>query len=304
MNTEPNQIQSPAPIRNAEPYTESSYGAFGVDSPRPDVSGSDPYEDKESSALFPRLEFDDSNNRVLLMRYGHVVARKMVGDAVAHIVITGLPTTRGSAIPVGVGDKVYCEITEDASGVATSALIDVDVSWPPSVAPQLIGGSEPVGAVGKRIVQLCEVVADGDNVELNILHTGHIDQFQPSLLDNTASSGGGAGVLQKFEPTTGKWMLRRIVAGTGVTVTENANSISIAHNAASGQDLDLVTWEFVMYEADGYLTFYESAQTTVDCWRLGIYVGSFSFGSVSVPAASGGGVTLTTRNVSFVTIGI
>jgi hypothetical protein len=153
-------------------------------------------------------------------------------------------------------------------------------------------------------VQLCEVVADGDNVELNILHTGHIDQFQPSLLDNTASSGGGAGVLQKFEPTTGKWMLRRIVAGTGVTVTENANSISIAHNAASGQDLDLVTWEFVMYEADGYLTFYESAQTTVDCWRLGIYVGSFSFGSVSVPAASGGGVTLTTRNVSFVTIGI
>jgi hypothetical protein len=158
----------------------------------------------------------------------------MVGDAVAHIVITGLPTTRGSAIPVGVGDKVYCEITEDASGVATSALIDVDVSWPASVAPQLIGGNEPVGAVGKRIVQLCEVVADGDNVKLNILHTGHIDQFQPSLLDNTASSGGGAGVLQKFEPTTGKWMLRRIVAGTGVTVTENTNSISIARNAASG----------------------------------------------------------------------
>lgn len=244
MNTEPNQIQSPAPIRNAEPYTESSYGAFGVDSPRPDVSGSDPYEDKESSALFPRLEFDDSNNRVLLMRYGHVIARKMVGDAVAYIAITGLPTTRGSAIPVGVGDKVYCEITEDASGVATSALIDVDVSWPASVAPQLIGGSVSVGAVGTRIVRLCEVVADGDNVKLNILHTGHIDQFQPSLLDNTSGSGGSARVLQKFDPATGKWMLRRILAGTGVTVTENADSVEIDATAIVSGIWGTFFWTF------------------------------------------------------------
>ena len=242
MNTEPNQIQSPAPIRNAEPYTESSYGAFGVDSPRPDVSGSDPYEDKESSALFPRLEFDDSNNRVLLMRYGHVIARKMVGDAVAYIAITGLPTTRGSAIPVIVGNKVYCEITEDASGVATSALIDVDVSWPASVAPQLIGGGVPVGAVGTRIVRLCEVVADGDNVKLNILHTGHIDQFQPSLLDNTYGSGGSARVLQKFDPATGKWMLRRILAGTGVTVTENADSVEIDATALASGIWGTFTW--------------------------------------------------------------
>jgi len=87
-----------------------------------------------------------------------------------------------------------------------------------------------------------------------------------------------------------------------VTVVDGLVTVVKALAIDDGQDLDLVTWEFVMNVADGYLAFYSSAQTTVDCWRLGIYVGSFAYGDPYVPAASGGGVVLTTRDVSFVTV--
>ena len=40
---------------------------------------------------------------------------------------------------------------------------------------------------------------------------------------------------------------------------------------------------------------------TVDCWRLGIYVGPFTYRDPLIPESLG---TLTTRNVSYVTISI
>jgi hypothetical protein len=88
-----------------------------------------------------------------------------------------------------------------------------------------------------------------------------------------------------------------------VTVVDGLVTVIKTLTIDDGQDLDLVTWEFVMTVDAGYLVFDSSTQTTVDCWRLGIYVGSFSYGA-TLPAASGGGVVLTTRDVSFVTVSI
>lgn len=107
------------------------------------------------------------------------------------------------------------------------------------------------------------------------------------------------------EPEDGSILIR----GNGVSGENDAVAVSDGLvtvvkelGAGDGQDLDLVVSEFNMTTSGGYLIEGTPAYPqTVDCWRKGVYVGSFDYGD-TLPAATGGAVVLTTRHVSRVTL--
>jgi len=117
-----------------------------------------------------------------------------------------------------------------------------------------------------------------------------------------AATGDGKGVLVAGNSYG--------AAGAPISVTNARVTMSVIDGLVTdltpadddGQDLDLVTWEFNMTTSGGFLIEGTPAYAQyVDCWRAGVYVGSFDHGD-PLPAATGGGVVLTTRNVSYVTL--
>jgi hypothetical protein len=180
------------------------------------------------------------------MNLGHVDARKHVGDAAVPIAITdipGQPDPIADALTVANGDKIYCKITENPSGVATAAVIEKAAAWPTSTSPVLIGGDEATGENGTRNIRLCEVVTVGGLVKLKIYHTGNIAHFQPELAENTlspASEGLGGRVLKLWNTLTGQWMFRMISKGLGQnTITEDGDEIEIRGTKRDG---DIYVW--------------------------------------------------------------
>lgn len=179
-------------------------------------------QDQTIDPFYPTLFGNATDGYYLNMASGYVILRhKETSDAVEHIVPSSIPDETA----VTVGDCVTCLIEEDGSGLFTAASIVISNSWPTSIAPTLKGGDDATGSGGERHIRLCEIVQDTDVVEVKIWNTGHIDHFAPELIENTSASGER--VLKEFDASTGTWMLRRIVGGTGITISENADNIEV-----------------------------------------------------------------------------
>lgn len=107
------------------------------------------------------------------------------------------------------------------------------------------------------------------------------------------------------EPTDGSILIRgNGVSGDNdaVSVVDGLVTVVKDMSTGEGQDLDLIVSEFNMTTSGGFLIEGTPAYPqTVDCWRKGVYVGSFDYGD-TLPAATGGAVVLTTRYVSRVTL--
>jgi hypothetical protein len=207
--------------------------------------------DDDSSALWPTLSGNATDGYLLAMEYGHVVVRKnATGNAVVELAITDIPGQPDpilNGLAVADGDKIYCKVTEDAYGVANAAIIEKAAAWPTSTAPVLIGGDETTGANGTRHYRLCEIIEVDGLLTVDVLHTGHIDHFQPILVDNTTntaySAETGARVLKVFDMASGKWMLREPIAGDGIKITENTDTILFETDDAYLTDLFPHQWK-------------------------------------------------------------
>lgn len=182
--------------------------------------------------LWPTLTGNATDGYKLIMTLGHVDARKHTGDAALPLAITNIPGQPDpilNALTVVSGDKIFCEILESTTGVATAAEIKKASTWPTSTAADLIGGDDQTGTAGTRNIRLCEIETVDGLVRVKVYHSGNIAHFAPELVENlTTSPGSGeARVLKQWNSSTGKWELRYLKEGAGVKITENASYIEV-----------------------------------------------------------------------------
>lgn len=203
--------------------------------------------------FYPTLTGNESDGLLLSMRNGYVILRKKSGDdAMGHIVPSDLP----NETEVVVGDKFTLKIEEDTLGnFTTAAIVKTSGSWPTSTAPDL---DATTTSGGLRHIRLCEIVKETDFPAVKIWSTGHVDHFAPTILE---SESGGADVLKGF--ADGKWLLRALTAGAGITITENASTIGIASDTVNGW-WGTVSWLFVPAGGGG------SSQNLILAFEAGI----------------------------------
>lgn len=199
----------------------------------------------------------------LWMEPGVVIARQNTAPGINHIEPTGRPTEDIPFVVV-TGSLVWCKETISAEGVTTAAVFETGVTWPDSTPPQLKGGEVPVGVEGTRITRIAEVITDPDStttppgLKRIQLMTGHIDAFQPELIENTIPAAPSASeergrILKKFDPDTGQWMLRAIQGLCGIKVTETTDAVEVK---ASGDSFRVRIWTTTITgtsDAYGYL---------------------------------------------------
>jgi|688.fasta_scaffold66269_5 hypothetical protein len=182
-----------------------------------------------------RIVDDDPITYNAYAEFGHVVPRHNASDETgAPIEITLLPTP-DAPLAVAAGNKLWVKLTIDAGGKCTYADFESGQEWPEDLPPELIGGDDQSGTEGERHIRIAEIVADPESTATppplisNQLHTGHIDHFQPELLENTTTlpGTGEARVMKRWNASTGVWEFRYLTAGDGVTITENADTVNI-----------------------------------------------------------------------------
>jgi hypothetical protein len=178
------------------------------------------------SPFYPTLGGNETEGLLLTMVPGYVILRKNKGvDAMAHILPTAIP----DELEVDIGDKFTLRIEEDTSGeFSTAAVVKTSGDWPSSTAPDL---DAPSASGGIRHVRLCEIFKDKDFPEVKIWSTGHVDHFAPSILENIYGSDGE--ILKEYN--AGKWKLRGLVAGSGITITQNADTVEVATSEPYGE---------------------------------------------------------------------
>lgn len=175
--------------------------------------------------FWPTLRGSASAGRTLDMIPGNVILRR--DQYGIDAVVTILPTDIPSGLSVVDGDKFTCKILETDTGIfAVAAIIKTNGAWPTSSAPGLKGGDNASGTAGERHIRLCEVLETDGKTSVVVHNTGHVDHFQPSLVNNSINTaytvGEGTRLLRYFHAATGTWQMREPVKGLGqLTITED-----------------------------------------------------------------------------------
>jgi hypothetical protein len=192
-------------------------------------------QDLPYDPFYPILKGNETDGLLLKMIEGYVILRKKSGsDAMAHILPSGIPDD----LSVAIGDKFTLKIEEDTDGVFTSAaIIQTSGAWPTSTAPDLDAAS---ASGGVRHIRLCEVIKETDFPEVVIWSTGHVDHFAPTIIETAEASG--ATLIKGY--TDGKWLLKQLVQGEGITLTENADGIEISATDESTGWWGVLSWLF------------------------------------------------------------
>jgi hypothetical protein len=193
---------------------------------------------------------DDPDAYEVYAQFGHVVPRHNgSSETGTPIEITSLPTP-DEPLTVIEDDKLWVELTIDAEGKCTAAEFDSGTAWPDDAPPELIGGDDQTGTPGQRYIRIAEIIVNPESTATtpplisDQLHTGHIDHFQPELLENTttSASAGSARVMKQWNASTGVWELRYLTDGSGITITENAEDIEIKMKDGV-TDGDMLYWD-------------------------------------------------------------
>jgi hypothetical protein len=161
----------------------------------------------------------------LFMEDGYVVLRKNRGeDAMATILPSDIPDD----LTVEIGDKFTLKIEEDTWGeFSTASVVKTSGAWPASTAPDLDAES---ASGGVRHIRLCEITTIDDQPDVRIWLTGHVDHFAPTKIVNAEASGSS--ILKGY--ADGKWTMRQLTEGDGITITEGADGIEIAAGESDG----------------------------------------------------------------------
>ena len=181
--------------------------------------------------LWTTMTFVDPDYQIV-MQDGKVIARdNLVGDCVTTWDIDNLPT-KDSPMTVADGDKVWCKVDEDDSGIVTAAKIESGSDWPESLAPVLKGGDNTSGTPGYRYYEIAEFIKEDGVLVRHQYLTGHIDHFPPTLIDNLYTSGDEIGsVLKLWNPDLGRWELRQIATPYGIKLTQSDDLIKLDFDA-------------------------------------------------------------------------
>jgi hypothetical protein len=185
----------------------------------------------------------------IYVQYGQVVPRHNTStDLGTPIEITALPT-QAAPLTVVINTKLWVKLTISDAGKCTAAAFESGTSFPDDTPPQLKGGDNTSGTTGYRHIRIAEIIADPNSsgtpplLITKQLLTGHIDHFQNELVDNIDTTGSN--ILKKFDIASGVFQLRTLTAGAGITITENADSVEVAADGASGGWWGTVSWLFV-----------------------------------------------------------
>jgi hypothetical protein len=177
----------------------------------------------------------------VIAEYGHVVPRHNgSGDTGGIVAITSLPTN-DSPLEVIEDTKLWVKQTISIYGKVTAAAFDSGTSWPTDTPPVLIGGDDQTGAVGYRHIRIAEIIANPDSEATppplirKQLHTGHIDHFQPEMVENTSNSmsTSEARVLKQWNTEQGRWDLRYLKGVGGISISEDGDSIQVSGSGIS-----------------------------------------------------------------------
>jgi hypothetical protein len=222
------------------------------------LSDADEDEDEEEG----EEEEEKKATGLLTMEDGFVIVRLYgSGEAMETILPGGIPKD----VAVTGGDVFTCRLTEDSLGKITEAEIEKSNEkkpdeWPESTAPVLAGGGN-YGSSGARHIRLCSIDEEKDEegdpkLVVKVWNTGHIDHFQPSLLENhfvsenpsLGSSASGAHpvtqgqILSGF--SNGKWILRNPSSGLGqLTITQDKPAKGNLEFRGNKKDSNLIVWE-------------------------------------------------------------
>lgn len=164
---------------------------------------------------------------------GEVIARSnKTGSALTNFTPTSIPT-KATPITITAATKIWCKVSESASGIATAAEIGYGTSWLSSLAPLPPGGDNASGTAGYRYYKIAQFSEVGDELEKEQLLTGHIDHYQLTLAENTTTSPstGEARVLKVWNSAEGRWDFRYIESNYGILATEDTNKITVDFNA-------------------------------------------------------------------------
>ena len=222
-------IQLPDLIKSGDPITakwaNSIRSALQRLRDRVPVASSIPRPLKIMPPFWATLRQDSDNVLKLSMQDGYVVLRKNRGsDAMTTILPTGIPDDT----TVVLGDKFTLKIEEDTWGEFTTAsVVKTSGAWPTSTAPDLDATS---ASGGVRHIRLCEITTIDDRPRVRIWLTGHVDHFAPTKIVNAEASGSS--ILKGY--ADGKWTLRQLTEGDGITITEGADGVEIAADDSSG----------------------------------------------------------------------
>jgi hypothetical protein len=222
-------IQLPDLIKSGDPITakwaNSIRSALQRLRDRVPVASSIPRPLKIMPPFWATLRQDSDDVLKLSMQDGYVVLRKNRGaDAMVTILPTGIPDDT----TVALGDKFTLKIEEDTWGEFTAAsVIKTSGAWPTSTAPDLDATS---ASGGVRHIRLCEITTIDDQPDVRIWLTGHVDHFAPTKIVNAEASGSS--ILKGY--ADGKWTLRQLTEGDGITITEGADGIEIAAGESDG----------------------------------------------------------------------
>jgi hypothetical protein len=184
------------------------------------------------------LETPEPATWKIYAEYGQVVPRHNTSaDLGTPIEITALPT-QAAPLTVVINTKLWVKLTISDAGKCTAAAFQSGASFPDDTPPQLKGGDNASGTTGYRHIRIAEIIEDPNSsgtpplLITKQLLTGHIDHFQNELVDNVDTTGSN--ILKSFDLATGKFLLRTLTAGAGITITENADSVEVAADGAGG----------------------------------------------------------------------
>lgn len=203
---------------------------------RPKLPGSDPQQrvwEDSKPPFYPTLFVSGEDAYAMNMTDGYVILRKSTPSSAVETI---LPASIPDDLTVIDGDKFTCKLIETDAGIFTSAeIIKTNGSWPTSSSPALKGGDVVTGSPGVRHIRLCEVIEEDGRTRIDIWSTGHIDHFQPTLIENTINTaytaGGGGRWLKYFDQSTGIWKIREIEKGLGqLTITEGTSTVEARGN--------------------------------------------------------------------------
>jgi len=222
-------IQLPDLIKSGDPITakwaNSIRSALQRLRDRVPVASSIPRPLKIMPPFWATLRQDSDDVLKLSMQDGYVVLRKNRGaDAMVTILPTGIPDDT----TVVVGDKFTLKIEEDTWGEFTAAsVVKTSGTWPTSTAPDL---DAPSTSGGVRHIRLCEIATIDGQPDVRIWLTGHVDHFAPTKIENASASG--ADILKGY--ADGKWTMKQLTEGDGISITEGADSVEIAVDPDGG----------------------------------------------------------------------
>jgi hypothetical protein len=149
---------------------------------------------------------------------------------------------------VASGDTIYVHASTDENGRVTAAEMGIG-GIPDTVrhVPKVDGAG---GTDGEYYFKVATVTIAGTVVTVRQHHQGALEIPQDRF--PVEHKGSGAKLVQQWEATSGKLLLRSLLAGTGITITQGTDDVTVE---ATGSGFACDSFDVRLYTADCHVDF-------------------------------------------------